>query len=755
MDSSGPIQKENVAETSTEQNPNRGLLIFLDDSESDTAKGDQKLSAISTSFLCALLQNAGPIIVSASIITNVRERQTPETDPQKILNRFNELSDLEVRTDEEALELKNIILSVVSFNKIIAQQWVIKKINDSLYLFLPNQYLINLSILISDVQHYAPEQAITLVEQQLGLRVNHMKTITDIDEIKKPLPAPNFAAYFIEALWDEKLNQSAIFITKREYIKNNYVMPCWALFLSGHGKIKERIASLNLAHIQQLLDFLEYKICTRLLYYATCYAAGLTSKILYEDAEAAIARTYSFPIMTQTLTDAPFTNTALDLELIGNKLVPRMPQSYIEFLHSATSQKIIKYRDINPFLGMNFGGISQIKLPGVPWFSVTDDEHICTIGTILAKTRKDPLDIATFFAKQGALAKPLVILLYTDDIPFELIVDTKSKQPPAIISMIPGDAIHHIKKIKSTVYNVSDLLVSFVEIVKLQPQKIFFIDFITGINRNKQSTTIYDVIIQLTPEGNSIYYRYNGTLFIMIGDDTAEKAQDDEVTDYLQLLRKAQTQTQKINPTKQKIDVLQKSATKQFKELITDTAMEHSIIHLLDTMPPNTALHIADLNGLSCPPAEDCWDNLINALARYVSFGSRKIIWFDRLTVYHDEKAEEAMELFFDIIIDTGAEETTVFFTTNAQEMGYAVGSHGIAPREEPYMPLYKDIFVYFETKLQLPPRYKLNTTPTQELLTPEAISNIEHIQQKQLTEQRSELRKKSKEKQESTKDAQ
>src|SRR5207249_2149737 len=77
----------------------------------------------------------------------------------------------------------------------------------------------------------------------------------------------------------------------------------------------------------------------------------------------------------------------------------------------------------------------QVKYPGLPWFSIIDTDPIVSIGSILAKNRKAPLDIATFFPKKLSSTKDssgktqitkqdreiFGILLYTNEIPFEII----------------------------------------------------------------------------------------------------------------------------------------------------------------------------------------------------------------------------------------------------------------------------------------------------------------------------------------------
>jgi hypothetical protein len=51
----------------------RALLIFLDDAESDDVKSAaERIGIITNQFITAFSQQAGPIIVSASVIDNAR-----------------------------------------------------------------------------------------------------------------------------------------------------------------------------------------------------------------------------------------------------------------------------------------------------------------------------------------------------------------------------------------------------------------------------------------------------------------------------------------------------------------------------------------------------------------------------------------------------------------------------------------------------------------------------------------------------------
>ena len=144
-------------------------------------------------------------------------------------------------------------------------------------------------------------------------------------------------------------------------------------------------------------------------------------------------------------------------------------------------------------------------MPGVEWFSVIEiDKKIVSIGSILAQTKnpKTPLDIVTYFKKD-----PEVILLYTDNIPFELKIN--SNQLKEIVSMVssgpikdkPNFVIHHIKKISSS--QDSEKIFKWFESVSSSSllehgSKWFFIDEINNDWRNV-------IIFGIDPDTYKVY----------------------------------------------------------------------------------------------------------------------------------------------------------------------------------------------------------------------------------------------------------
>ncbi len=123
------------------------------------------------------------------------------------------------------------------------------------------------------------------------------------------------------------------------------------------------------------------------------------------------------------------------------------------FFNTALSDQILDYPTlINYLVPKNINPqqvrtrLAQIKLPGLPWFSSLDD-RVISIGSVLASTRKNPLDLLSYFKAQTHYHNSenlLAVLLYTSQIPFPLIIQGTS---PLFISMIPGNAIHHFKKV--------------------------------------------------------------------------------------------------------------------------------------------------------------------------------------------------------------------------------------------------------------------------------------------------------------------
>lgn len=508
------------------ERPNNGILIFLDDSE-------DSLRAISSDLMSAIAEEAGPIIASASLLVNIRgDGVDPHLkDPAVVADIYLNLKQIVQLAEQRyaaqpTMELlnqstkaqeeldafvKKAVVGLGAFDAKAAQRWVVKEVDRNLYLLLPKRILFPNT---DSVNIFSPEARITAIEQKLGLKVNHLAT-KDVAAIKKPTPAPRYASYFVDLL-------PRIFVTSGEYpLANKNQIPSWSIYLTGHG-YEGVVADLKLNQFQDFLSFLEIMIPTRIVVYNSCFAAGVNTELMYADSEKGATKTYSFPIITQALTDAPTSVPLPGLRFEqrfdnGPWLASLIPNiHYGRFLSRVTRPGVLNYNDIMAPLVTSAGkaqtlkNLPQIKLPGLPWFSVLDSGNkTVAIGSVLAKTRTAPLNIGTFFKKGGRLAEPLGILLYASDVPFELIINTK--QMPLIVSMVPGDAVHHIKRITSTTQGASAILNSF-NLEMQGPEKIFFIDSIQAT-----SGLLTNVVIDINMKEFRTYFVQNGILYRKAG----------------------------------------------------------------------------------------------------------------------------------------------------------------------------------------------------------------------------------------------
>jgi hypothetical protein len=262
---------------------------------------------------------------------------------------------------------------------------------------------------------------------------------------------------------------------------------------------------------------LENKIKVQLLVVSSCYIAGTNVNNVYGEIKLGTQQPNSFPIIIQGLNDietfSAFPMCDMPAWIATKKIALNTSQNFIDFFQQANKQES-NYREIiKPLMhDKNIANEPQIKMPGLEWFSIMDiDNKIVSIGAILAKTR-DPqkvLDVASFFKKN-----PKAIVLYTDDLPFELKIDLKSLK--AIVSMmspklVEGNLIpiiHRIRKISTEGHSPIEILKLFRPITYANGQKWFFIDEINGTDVWK------DVVIEgIGKESIHAYFKDKGVLY--------------------------------------------------------------------------------------------------------------------------------------------------------------------------------------------------------------------------------------------------
>lgn len=756
--------------------PANCVLIFLDD-------GESAVGAITGDLLTAFIQEAGPIIASASLIANISSAQIPQEKDVKVLQKtaeeiewkyFNE------RSPEEEGKLKDIIVSALQFNAQIKNKWIVKEINSSLYLLLPKKYLQSKKISSESVEVFSPQSQITKVEQFFGLKVNHMKTV-DVFAVQKPNSFSVGATdYFVSSLND-------IFVTRNEFFDKQNISS-WAIYLNGHGLIHTSVCQLSLQQFKDFLLFLE-KIQTKLLVYSSCYAAGTNTNLIYKDSQTSIDRTYDFPIITQALTDAVTHGGGVSTKLEGEKIVVKFRFDYDCFVKKITVPDVIQYdealRCISDIQSAGVGNVPQIRYPGLPWFSILDYNAVASIGSVMAKAHKAPLDVAKFFAKKGKLADPFGILLYSYTIPFEVIINTKIAQEhkdvledqqenkpgecyvPTFVSMIPGDAVHFIKKISSTCNTSDDILSSFY-IDGLFWHKIFIIDEVEApfsetmskmlTNSSKQSGTLTNVVLDVTAHVGIKYFTYNTQVYYVEGaldsENPAKVATTEQKQKYNVILRNYGKDAKLTKVTPQLMRALKEQALKTFAQPMDYGEFVEKVIELLDAMPNNTALRIPLIQGKDCPNKSEtwCWYGFFDTVLANKPINMHKVIRIDKL-IYKSKFESEGIVLDFDsgltdIIIDVTPKGANSFYNNGLQGLNPMMYTQnfGFMNTDMDYMSLYEKMFKYFDEHLALDETLEseiqnIEKKSVHELVTSESIEKLQTSVEKGVAKQK-ELKK-------------
>jgi len=412
-----------------------------------------------------------------------------------------------------------------SFNP---QEWLIKKVNSDLLLLIPLDYIEAMKK--KHTPSFKPT-SMTETEYVVGLPIDHMETVSLIDYVKGYKPS---------AMADFGLMKSlaTIFIPRTMYAKEkkllkivptDFFIPTWALYVSGHGSIKKFVAGLSINGFKAILEFLETQITTKLLFYSSCYAAGVNASLIYTDVKSPIFKSYPFAIVAAGLNDFPVT-TYREFASFRGDLGPgninfkqreiklKTHLDFVEFVRNVTTPGMLYTAVVAPIIWSdrhipelaefkvkrelllaNIQTTPQIKLPGIPWFNVIDfDKKFVSLGKNLAIARTEDLDIVKFFRIQ-----PWGILLYTNSIPFKLII--RMRFLPFFISMAPGN-MFKMAGIKVDV-SLEEFLQSF-DVIKKAPAMLFWIDSLV-VNAHDDNKKSYSNVCVFMNSGKMSLYTFN------------------------------------------------------------------------------------------------------------------------------------------------------------------------------------------------------------------------------------------------------
>lgn len=268
----------------------------------------------------------------------------------------------------------------------------------------------------------------------------------------------------------------------------------WMIYILAHGDYEKRQQiikpTIGIFHDEDAADFLSvfdhYPV--RLLYLQSCFIGDEALPAVF-GKESLTIKAHPYPIISSALTAAlsgipriPFYLKDFSFNTLktGEILIKNIVQEKAIFnsFFALTKQSPLEFQKITDLFKPPYHAQENIayyhptiKLPNTQWFLPIDSD-LASITKVMASTQETPYK--PLIKKEGTLLAPLALLLYTPYVPFPLIVPEGTK---AIISMVPGDAIHAFKELRfegiKTIQNIFDY---FAGITSLKPEKIFFIE---------------------------------------------------------------------------------------------------------------------------------------------------------------------------------------------------------------------------------------------------------------------------------------
>jgi hypothetical protein len=388
-----------AAERKSQSEKNCPLVIFIDDTEST-------LDSTSTGLIVALEQEACPLLVTKELFLNVtRTSFTKELNTEEVA-RLRDLAESESLDCKEKKELKDLFVSYTEIQKDCDRRWDLQEVNQSFVFLYPKG------------------------SPKASCFKQHAKT--SCAEITRP--DPKKACLLKDTL--------PLICYSKEECKEKRETCSYSFYVNGHGYMNKSICGMPLEIFSSFVNSLE-TFTTKLLIYSSCYASGLTSKKIYQgllkESEKPIKKAFSFPIITTALTDSTIvTRITISVRFNYTKLITELN---FKCFAEETEKEHPDYKQIALCLNgyrEKIENSAQILYPGQNWFSLLDTESILAIDS-----NCNPLQAARVEIPAQHKPLPLGIALYLRAVPFELFFPTNL---PKIISLLPGEASHYIKK---------------------------------------------------------------------------------------------------------------------------------------------------------------------------------------------------------------------------------------------------------------------------------------------------------------------
>jgi hypothetical protein len=434
-----------------------GLIIILDRNNTEFLN---LADPVETNEFAHALKAHSPILVSQSIFANI------------LLSLHEHVIPLR----EELL--KNNTLKA----------WVIKELDDY-YILIPKNK-------IDTLKNY--------------LNITDLKIVTVTEARFSALSKKYARATQDDSLFSAALNK--LFLPSSKEIAPIH----WTIFLAGHGHYesdthKGKIADLSIPEFQDVLNFLESKIKTKLLMYQSCYAGGENKIKAFNDMlQNDNSKNYTFPIIVLSAHEVK----SYVFMLSNSKQQERQKFDTLfdellkEWYTLPDYYEILKKAEFIPFL-QNF---PQIRLPGCGWFSIEalntckENNDYIVISKINALTQKKDILIEEYTD---------IVFVYYPTIPFKIELAKRDPEIPLYFSfMVPGVKEYHFAEIKNKHAALKEMILGIAGIAKETPLSyVIYIDKLTCLHHNTL-TEFKNCIINLQPDSSENSYRahFYGTI---------------------------------------------------------------------------------------------------------------------------------------------------------------------------------------------------------------------------------------------------
>ncbi|MBA2306815.1 hypothetical protein H0W26_01620 [Candidatus Dependentiae bacterium] len=430
----------------------------------------------------------------------------------------------------QSLHQEMYTYALCTYAPLSSKDYLIKKISPDLLLFIPHSFIQrHTTTEHTSTEHLKELKENTLLEKQLGLRINHFPTIPLLDEFLKEKKAPSHTTKLGKE-FTRCLTQ--LFIEKA--LKPTPSSPSWALYFSGHGlplhphriryaqlsilqKLYKKdsiyprallykkamsstrealeqlspygeqiVCSLPLNQFRNVLDVFE-KLPVSVLYYSSCFGfieipysteekapvfsydiicGTLSENLSLQDAPMLFLPPYRFSTKGNSCLIEGITHTSLDITQQSLRIHTTV--HFDRFFDTLRKPKAIDYASLIACLHPYIDEQGNIL-----HHNLHNTAHIRKA----LSTSSEPVVTTNPFCllKNGSAVNinAQVFLLADNRIPpFSL---GKSSHRPSLVSILPGQAWHRISSLTARHLTFNELIFSFLDLPDLASSKLFWI----------------------------------------------------------------------------------------------------------------------------------------------------------------------------------------------------------------------------------------------------------------------------------------